>query len=301
MDISAVLEDVFGGFISIWTLELYSSGGVTIRMHQFIIAAAVLILGLYISKKISVHAVEQLMKTEVMTPSVGATLRRFLGWSLNLFFFLFALSIAGIPLTFFTVIGGGLAIGIGFGAQNTINNIISGIILLFEKPIRTGDILELNGGMEGRVVQIGRRVVRVRRVDGVDMIVPTSFFLDQIVINWTIYDNAVRSSLSVGVAYGSDVLLVRRYLEQILRDNDKVLMSPSAEVLFTDFGDNSLDFTLMFWTKVRRPIDRRRVESDLRFAICTLFQKEGITIAFPQRDIHFDTPLEVRLNRSKAT
>jgi len=209
---------------------------------------------------------------------------------------LIALPIAGIPITIFAVLGGALAIGVGFGAQNLLNNLISGIILIAERPIRIGDIVELEKE-RGRVEEIGNRCVRIRRYDGVHVLVPNSYFLEQRVVNWTLVSADIRSVVSVGVAYGSPVEKVRDLMQQSAEEHEKVSKDYPVEVFFEEFGDNALTFNLYFWTSVNQPMDIRRVQSDVRFKINALFAEHNIVIAFPQRDIHLDTskPLEIHL------
>ncbi len=206
--------------------------------------------------------------------------------------------IAGIPITIFTVLGGAVAIGIGFGAQNLFNNLISGLILMVERPIRIGDIVEL-AGAEGRVADIGNRCVRIRRSDGIDVLVPNSHFLEQDVVNWTLNDSDIRGSLSIGVAYGSDIKKVKELMLKAAKEHPKIIQNLEILVLFDDFGDNSLLFNLLFWTKVTRPMDLRRIQSEIRFTLDATFKEAGISISFPQRDVHLDTltPLEIRLQR----
>ena len=156
------------------------------------------------------------------------------------------LDLLNIPLTAFAFITGAVAIGVGFGAQNIINNFISGWILMWERPIRIGDFLEL-GEMRGTVETIKTRFTRVRRLDGVRLMVPNSQFLENTVINWTIVDRQVRSHVRVGVRYGSDVEQVKRLLDEILANHPDVLEDPEPKVIFEDFGDSAQIVDAFFW------------------------------------------------------
>jgi len=201
------------------------------------------------------------------------------------------------PITVFTVLGGAVAIGIGFGAQNLFNNLISSFIIMVERPIRIGDIIEVGDVDEGRVEEIGNRCTRVRRSDGMDVLIPNSHFLENPVVNWTLFDIHVRGSVEVGVAYGSDTKQVTDLIMACASDNPKVLGSPAPIVLFEDFGDNALAFRLMFWADITAPMQLRVICSELRYAIDASFREAEISISFPQRDVHLDTlkPLEVRM------
>lgn len=201
-----------------------------------------------------------------------------------------------IPMTIFTFLGGTLAIGIGFGAQNLINNFISGMILLFERPIRVGDVVEVDGQC-GAVVGIGGRCSRIKRFDGIDILIPNSSFLEKNVVNWTLSDVLIRKTIKVGVAYGSDPRDVMKLLRQAIEEHKHILKQPGPVVVFDDFGDSALMFTAYFWLEQREGVDPRVVASDVRLHIDKLFSEAGIQMPFPQRDIHLDTarPLQVNL------
>jgi small-conductance mechanosensitive channel len=197
------------------------------------------------------------------------------------------LDILRIPLAAFAFVSGAVAIGIGFGAQNIINNFISGWILMWERPIKIGDFLEL-GEARGTVESINTRSTCIRRVDGVHLLVPNSLLLENTVINWTLLDKLVRTSVRLGVAYGSDVQLVTRLLQQAAEENSDVLKDPPYGVIFDDFGDNSLVFELNVWVYATAERGLRLIRSDLRYRIDELFRENGVVISFPQRDVHID-------------
>ncbi len=211
--------------------------------------------------------------------------------------FLTSLSMINIPITAFAFLSGAIAIGFGFGAQNIINNFISGWILIGEKPIRLGDFLEIDGA-KGTVEQINTRSTRIRRVDGVHMLIPNSKLLENTVVNWTLRDKLVRGSVSVGVAYGSDVKLVAKLMQEITAKQEQVLPSPAAEVFFQDFGDNALVFESYFWINSKADGGIRKVSSLIRFEIDEVFKQHGIEIAFPQRDVHLDGAIHIVRSKS---
>jgi small-conductance mechanosensitive channel len=201
-----------------------------------------------------------------------------------------ALDILNVPLTAFAFVSGAVAIGVGFGAQNIINNFISGWILMWERPIRIGDTLEVDD-TRGRVEAINTRSTRIRRVDGVHMLVPNSKLLENTVINWNLVNTETRTSVTVGVAYGSSVREVERLIYNAVAKLDGVLTTPAPAVMFDDFGDNALNFEVYYWLNASSEMERRKSRSDCRFLICEAFEKAGIVIAFPQRDIHVDGEL----------
>lgn len=202
------------------------------------------------------------------------------------------LDILEVPLTAFAFVSGAVAIGVGFGAQTIINNFISGWILMWERPIRIGDTLEVND-TRGRVEAINTRSTRIRRVDGVHMLVPNSQLLENTVINWNLVNTETRTSVKVGVAYGSSVRDVERLIYEAVDKLEGVLTSPAPVVMFDDFGDNALNFEVYYWLNASSEMERRKSRSDCRFLISDAFEKAGIVIAFPQRDIHIDGELMV--------
>ncbi|GAA80217.1 MULTISPECIES: mechanosensitive ion channel family protein [Pseudoalteromonas] len=207
-----------------------------------------------------------------------------------------SLEVLSIPVTAFAFVSGAIAIGVGFGAQNIINNFISGWILMWERPIRIGDFLEV-GDAKGVVETINTRSTRIRRNDGVHMLIPNSQLLENTVTNWTLIDGNARSAVSVGVAYGSDVLLVKKLIQQVLDDHEAILANPKSSVLFDDFADSSLVFNAIFWVCAESETMLRKVRSDIRFSIYAVFEEHDVVIAFPQRDIHIDG--EIALKRIK--
>jgi len=290
------IENFWSWIVKIWNLKLFTSGPNDIHLNQIIIAILTIYFGIFLSKRFTALVQKRLEKFGKIDHQTAFVLQKILSYILVTIVVLVAMPIAGIPITVFTVLGGAVAIGVGFGAQNLFNNLISGIILMVERPIRIGDIIE-HDGKEGKVADIGNRCVRIRRTDGIDVLVPNSYFLEQDVINWTLFDSDVRGSLSIGVAYGSDVNQVKLLMERAAREHPKIKQNLEILVLFEDFGDNALLFNLLFWTTVTRPMDLRRIQSELRFALDESFKAANISIAFPQRDVHLDTskPLEINI------
>ncbi|BBO71868.1 hypothetical protein DSCA_57980 [Desulfosarcina alkanivorans] len=193
-----------------------------------------------------------------------------------------ALHAFGLSSTSLTVAFGALSIGLGFGLQNIFNNFISGIILLFERPIQVGDAVEINGTW-AEVKKINFRSTVVQTYDNASLIIPNSEFISSQVTNWSFRDLTLRIKISVGVAYGSDIERVRSTLLEIAGKTEKVLAYPRPDVLFSDFGDSALVFVLRVWTDVDNML---KVGTAIRFEIDRLFREQGIEIAFPQRDIH---------------
>ncbi|MCP4252573.1 MAG: mechanosensitive ion channel [Candidatus Scalindua sp.] len=197
---------------------------------------------------------------------------------------LIGLNIAGIPLKSLTIFAGAFGIGLGFGMQNIINNLVSGIIIFFEKPIKIGDVITLDKEIAGRVEKISIRSTAVKTFDRKTVVVPNSKFLESNVVNWVHGgDTMLRSKIVVGVAYGSDTELVKNCLIKVVDSHPDVKKNPAPIVRFAEFGDSSLNFELYFWAHV---LDRWMIISDLNFAIDKMFRENNIEIPFPQRDLH---------------
>lgn len=193
-----------------------------------------------------------------------------------------ALNAFGFGTTSLAVGFGALGIGLGFGLQNIFNNFISGIILLIERPIQVGDDVEING-VWATVKKINVRSTVVQTYDNASLIIPNSEFISQQVTNWSFKDKRLRRNIDVGVAYGSDIELVRATLLEIAEQTPRVFKEPQADVLFRDFGDSALVFRLRIWTDIDNIF---KVETAIRFEIDRLFKERKIVIAFPQQDVH---------------
>jgi small-conductance mechanosensitive channel len=237
---------------------------------------------------------KRLLRAEV-DPNVAQTIQRVLFYGLIVLLFVTAMSMLSIPVTALAFISGAVAIGIGFGAQNIINNLISGWILMSERPVRIGDFVEIDEH-RGVVESIGNRSTRIKRIDGVHLLVPNSQMLERVVVNWTLVDRDFRTSVRVGVVYGAPVRRVEEILYQVVKEQPDALDEPKPIVVFEDFGDNALIFDVFFWCRAGGERELRLIRSEIRFRIEKLFAKDHIVIAFPQRDVHLyaKTPIEVR-------
>jgi len=196
--------------------------------------------------------------------------------------FLFALGAAGIDLNRFTILMGALGVGMGLGLQNIVSNFVSGLILLFERPLSVGDVVSVNN-IGGVVADIGIRATRIRTWDGADVAVPNSNLVSGEFTNWSLSDEERRSEVKVGVAYGTDPERVCRVLTEVAAAHPLVFKEPGPMAFFIGFGDSSLDFVLRYWTRVT---DTFQVNSDMHTAVCKRLVEEDITIPFPQRDLH---------------
>ncbi len=213
----------------------------------------------------------------------------------------YGLNTVRIPFTVFAFLGGALAIGVGFGTQTLLKNFISGIILIFERPLKVGDTVEVEG-VTGSIRSIGMRASIITQSNGIDTIIPNSNLLENQVTNWTLSDTLLRHSLTVGVDYSSPAREVSHALLAVASDHGLVLEDPAPEVLFEEFGDMALVFRLLFWFDTRK-ITRDTLTSDLRYMIAKSFGEAGLIISSPQQDfkIHPESSLRIELKKTIQT
>jgi small-conductance mechanosensitive channel len=242
-----------------------------------------------------------LMRRFQLGQEQAGTLRRWTNASGLLALLLLTLNLAQIPLTVFAFAGGALAIGIGFGTQTLIKNLISGMIVLVERNIRVGDIIEVEG-VTGTVTAVDVRSSTLRGFDGVESMIPNAMLLEQKVTNWTLTSAKLRRVVKVGVAYGSPLRDAARILAQCVERHDAVLKDPAPQVLFEDFGDDACILCAYFWIDLTPSVSAPLVMSEIRFQVEEEFAKAGIGIAFPQRDVHLDAaqPLRVEVVSAAA-
>lgn len=287
---------VIDKFKSFWNFPLFQlSSGQSVLVSQIVLVLLILVIGYFVSKIVE-RLIERRLEGTNIRADAAHVLKRISFYTLLVVVGMTALSLLHIPLTAFAFISGAIAIGVGFGAQNIINNFISGWILMFERPVRIADFIELDEH-KGVVERIGNRSTRIRRTDGVHILVPNSQLLERKVVNWTLVDYDIRSIVRVGVAYGSPTRQVAELMRQAIDENPAIRKTPEPVIIFDDFGDNALIFDAYFWSEVRGEKDQRLLRSEVRFRIDELFRDNDIVIAFPQRDLHMTTlsPLDIRM------
>jgi len=257
-------------------------GKITFSITNFVAAFFILVVthslirfGRFVLKEkiLSESGLESGLQDSITTITVYAF------WAFGI---LLSLHAFGLGTTSLALAFGALGIGLGFGLQNIFNNFISGIIMLFERPIQVGDDVEING-VWATVKKINVRATVVQTYDNASLIIPNSEFISSQVTNWSFKDKRLRRSIDVGVAYGSNIDRVRQTLLEIAEKTKNVFKTPPPDVLFKDFGDSALLFRLRVWTDIDNML---KVETAIRFDIDQLFKERGIVIAFPQLDVH---------------
>ncbi|MDM8549529.1 mechanosensitive ion channel [Desulfobacterales bacterium HSG2] len=257
-------------------------GGMQLSVLKFVCAFLILLCTHAVAHIWRNTVIKKILEGSGLISGVRHSIANITVYTLWIFGILISLNVAGFSTTSLMVAFGTLGIGIGFGLQNIFNNFISGIILLFERPIQVGDVVEING-VWGEVRKINVRSTWVETYDNASLIIPNADFISGQVINWTSKDPKVRRILKIGVAYGSDVELVRRTLLEIAGKTPLVFRNPSPSVLFRELGESALIFELRFWAHVDNCTSS---ESEILFEINRLFRERNIEIPFPRRDVH---------------
>ncbi len=290
------IKGVGGILQDIWEIELWVVDERSITIRKLVIALFILVVGMWMARWFTHSVIRRFLLRTRLDDSATAAIDKILYSLALLVFLVFALRFVNIPLTVFTFLGGAIAIGVGFGAQNLLNNFISGVILFAERPVKINDLIEVENNF-GIIESIGMRCTRVRTPGNVHILVPNSCFLEKNIVNWTLSDQEIRAKVMLGVAYNSAPHEVSRLMLKAIHENKKVLKTPDPIVLFDEIGDSSLKFIAYFWISMKnlQLLERRIVESDIRLSIIELFREAGIVIAYPQLDVHLDTskPLDL--------
>lgn len=276
--------------------NLFKMGGTEITPWTVVYLLVLLVLLFYLSGRMKRWIANRLLARSKLDAGVRVAVGSIVRYGFIVLGILIILQTSGIDLTTLNVVAGAVGVGVGFGLQNIANNFISGIIILFERPVKVGDRIEV-GDVEGDVIEVGARSTTVLTNDNIAIIIPNSKFITENVVNWSFTDEKVRFKAPVSVAYGSDVELVERLLLEVARENPDVLDEPPPVVRFLEFGDSGLLFELRPWstTLIRR---KGKLIDSLNSAIYAKFAQHGIEIPFPKRDVYLRRTVgdESRLN-----
>jgi len=269
--------------IAAFLTEEINVGSASFTFGGIVVFFLVIWLSIVIANMIRAILEEDVLNNVNLAKGVPHTISVMVRYTIITIGLLLAVSAAGMPLDSLTILFGAFGVGIGFGLQNIFNNLVSGLILLFERPIQIGDTIEV-GQLMGNVKSIGIRSSNVRTFDGAEVIVPNGQLISNEVINWTLSDQTRRIEVIAGVAYGSDPHKVKSLFVKILTEHPDILQDPPPSVFFQELGDSSLNFRLLFWTAHFG--EWVRIRSDIIFRVHDILKEEGIEIPFPQRDLH---------------
>lgn len=286
------LEELFAILNEILNYTLFSVNQTPITISSILIL--LLLLTIFIVAGIIARRMlsKRLFKRFKIDEGTGYTLSRISQYIIITIGVLISFEFVGIDLSSLTVIIGLLSVGIGFGLQNITSNFISGLIILFERPISVGDRVTVSD-IEGDIMEINIRSTMVRTVNNISIIVPNSEFVSKDVVNYSHGDPTYRLDVKVGVAYGSDLDNVLKALQEVADNNNRVLKKPAPDVHLTEFGESSWNMQLRTW--IGDVKDYPEIRNELNQAIVRTFRKYNVEIPFPQRDLHLRSPVEIPL------
>jgi len=259
-------------------------GGNPISLWDIVVLVVLTFLLVYLSGKLRNWIVLKVMARSQMDIGVRQAIGTIVRYIVIAIGLVVIVETVGIDLSALTIVAGALGVGVGFGLQNITSNIVSGFVILFERPVKVGDRIQV-GDVTGDVMDISARATTVRTNDNISIIIPNSDFITQKVINWSHSDRIVRLQIPIGVAYKSDPEEVRAVLLRVADEHPGVLSAPPPDVVFEEFGDSALEFFLRVWTSKYITLPNV-LRSDLNFAIKKALDQAGIEIPFPQRDLH---------------
>jgi small-conductance mechanosensitive channel len=265
-------------------IAVFDLGKTRFTLLTIIYILVFLTLLIFVTAKLKKYIVNTLLAKSGIDIGIRESFGAIFRYIIIVIGFIIVFQTAGVDLSSLTILFGALGIGVGFGLQNVTSNFVSGLIILFERPIKIRDRIEV-AGIHGDVVDISLRATTIVTNDNISVIVPNSEFISSTVINWSHMDRNVRFNIPVSVSYKEDPESVKEILLEVADRNEGILKHPSPDVLFDKYGDSSLDFNLRIWT--RNYINKPGVlRSQLYYEIFKVFREKGVEIPYPQRDIH---------------
>lgn len=258
--------------------KIYASANITVG--KILLLIFLLVIGVRFAKFVSYKIVDKVLLRTNLNKGAQAAFENLSYYSLVSIFILVALNIAEVPLTIFTLFGGALAIGLGFGSQNILSNFISGIILQVEQPVKVGDIIEVEGVI-GTIEHIGGRSTKIVSANNTHMILPNSYLLDKKLVNWTLQDNIVRSKITLSLSLDVDLKLAEDTIRRTVAEFPNIMATPEPKVFLDDIGAYSLNYIIYFWVPIQGTMDRSSIESLFRVNLLGNLKKEGISIPYP--------------------
>jgi small-conductance mechanosensitive channel len=263
----------------------FKSGNINISLLMVIKGILTLFIFFWIATKLTHFSEKKIKDVSTLTPSIKVLLTKIFKFVIYTGVILITMSSLGIDLTALAVVGGAVGVGVGFGLQKVVSNFISGIIILLDKSVKPGDVIEIDN-VYGEIKSIGLRYISVLTLDGKEYIIPNEDLITKKVINWSYSNNLVRTNVSIGVSYNSDINKAMELLEKAIQDIDRILNRPKPKVFLNEFADSSVNLEIKFW--IKDPENGiNNIKSEVNKNIWNLFKDNNIEIPFPQQDIHF--------------
>ncbi len=276
---------IYEEVINILSKISFKSGNINISLLLVIKGLLTLFIFFWIAMKLSTYSEKKIKKISTFTPSIRVLLTKIFKFIIFTAVILITMSSLGIDLTALAVVGGAVGVGVGFGLQKIVSNFISGIIILLDKSVKPGDVIEIDD-VYGQIKSIGLRYISVLTLNGKEYIIPNEDLITKKVINWSYSNNLVRTSVTVGVSYNSDVEKVMELLNESLKGIDRILNKPKPKIFLNEFANSSVNLEIKFW--IKDPENGiNNIKSEVNKNIWKLFKEHNIEIPFPQQDIHF--------------
>ena len=297
MEINSSIREIMNTISDILSFKLFelNQNPVTVLfLVMFVLVIGAFFIG---SKLLNRIVIRRILSRFIADKGIEYTLLRTAHYIIMITGVVVAFQFVGIDLAGLTVIFGLLSVGIGFGLQNITSNFISGLILLFERPIKVGDRVTV-GDIEGDVTSINMRSTTIQSLDNISIIVPNSEFISSTVTNWSYGDPKIRLKIEVGVSYSSNLETVIKALNEVAVEHHDVLKDPEPIVLLSGFGDSSWNMLLVVW--LGSPSRFYLARSEINCAIVSKFREYGVEIPFPQRDLHVRSPLPMPLSTAEV-
>ncbi len=282
MENTQVFNEALSKLWNILTTSLFEISGQKVSIFSLLMACFIFYITTLLSRWAERAVARILADKKELDSGVKDSIRTFTRYTVLIVGGFVTLDTVGISMSSLAAVGAVLMVGIGFGLQNITQNFISGIIILLERPIKVGDLIEVKG-VSGKVMEIGARSTLVSTRDDISIIVPNSQFISEQVVNESLSGQKIRLKVKVGVAYGTDPRKVESILMKVAEDCPQVIMYPPPKVFFLDFGASSLDFALSVW--ISELWQNEAILSDIRFRISDAFKAENIEIPFQQIDL----------------
>ena len=283
---------------NVWAYQLFAVSDHSVTVEKFVTAIIAVMISYGLAMYFKYLLRRRLSARGKLTDHAITVLDRSIFFMVLFFGIMTALRIIHIPLSAFAFMGGAAAVGIGFGAKELINNLISGFILMFEKPIKIGDVVEVEDEI-GVIADIGLRCTRIHTEDNMDIMLPNSTFLESKIINWTRSTQLILTKIKIGIGYNSDIHKATKIMIDAVKQCDDILNAPEPFVLFKEHGKSTLNFDVYFSIKVHNKMERWMTESHVTYALNDALRAANISIAYPQCDVHLTTahPLPVSIEK----
>ena len=286
------ISDIMNWLREAAAFELFKIGESTFTLGTLMTLIVSTALLIYVTAQIKRLLIYRILPRYNLDKSISMSIATLTRYALIVLGLIIIVQAAGIDLSTLSILIGALGIGIGLGLQNITNNFISGLIILFERPVKVGDRVEV-GKVTGNIVKISARATTIVTNDNISIIVPNSDLINKEVINWSLNDHTIRCNFPVNVSYREDPQRIRQLLLEVAHNTKGVLESPPSDVLLESFEDSAMRFNLRVWTS--EFTDRPGVlQSHLNYAIARKFKEHNVEIPFPQRDLHLRSGFDIR-------